>query len=100
MDALQQLPTHGDGLLDMRELARTLLESMVNEVMDAQADMPCEDGANSRNGYRGRGLATPRRRHHPAHTQAEGRDLLPRGNNRAPLARRQGRRGGRRGVVC
>lgn len=59
MDALQQLPTHGDGLLDMRELARTLLESMVNEVMDAQADMLCEDGANSRNGYRERGLATP-----------------------------------------
>ena len=59
MDTLQQLPTHGDGLLDMRELARTLLESMVNEVMDAQADMLCEDGANSRNGYRERGLATP-----------------------------------------
>ena len=59
MDTLQQLPTHGDGLLDMRELARTLLESMVNEVMDAQADMLCEDGANARNGYRERGLATP-----------------------------------------
>lgn len=59
MDTLQQLPTHGDGLLDMRELARTLLESMVNELMDAQADMLCEDGANARNGYRERGLATP-----------------------------------------
>lgn len=59
MDTLQQLPTHRDGLLDMRELARTLLETMVNEVMDAQADMLCEDGANARNGYRERGLATP-----------------------------------------
>ena len=59
MDTLQQLPIHGDGLLDMRELARTLLESMVNELMDAQADMLCEDGANARNGYRERGLATP-----------------------------------------
>ena len=59
MDTLQQLPTHGDGLLDMRELARALLESMVNEAMDAQADMLCEDGANARNGYRERGLATP-----------------------------------------
>lgn len=43
----------------MRELARTLLESMVNEVMDAQADMICEDGSNARNGYRERGLTTP-----------------------------------------
>lgn len=59
MDTSQQLPTHGDGLLDMRELARALPESMVNEVMDAQADMLCEDGANARNGYRERGLATP-----------------------------------------
>ena len=59
MDTSRQLPTHGDGLLDMRELARTLLESIVNELMDAQADMLCEDGANARNGYRERGLATP-----------------------------------------
>lgn len=59
MDTLQQLPTHGDGLLDIRELARTLLETMVNEIMDAQADMACEDGATARNGYRERGLATP-----------------------------------------
>ena len=43
----------------MREPARTLLESMVNEAMDAQADMPCGDGANARNGYRERGPATP-----------------------------------------
>ena len=41
MDTSRQLPTHGDGLLDMREPARTLLESMANEVMDAQADMLC-----------------------------------------------------------
>ena len=59
MDTLQQLPTHGDGLLDMRELARTPLESMINELMDAQTDMLCEDGAIDRNGYRERGLATP-----------------------------------------
>lgn len=43
----------------MRELARTLLESMVSEVMDAQADMLRGDGADARNGYRERGLATP-----------------------------------------
>ena len=43
----------------MGEPARTPLESMVNELMDAQADMLCEDGANARNGYRERGPATP-----------------------------------------
>lgn len=43
----------------MGELARTPLESMVSEVMDAQADMLRGDGANARNGYRERGLATP-----------------------------------------
>lgn len=59
MDTLQQLPTHGDGPLDMRELARTLLETIVNEIMDAQADMACEDGAAARNGYRERGLTAP-----------------------------------------
>ena len=59
MGASQQLPTHGDGLLDMRGLTRTLPETMVNEIMDAQADMACWDGATARNGYRGRGLATP-----------------------------------------
>lgn len=74
MDTSRQLPTHGDGLLDMREPARTLLESMVNEVMDAQSDMLCG-----------------RWRHHPAHTQAEGRHLPPGGRNRALPARRRGR---------
>ena len=59
MDTSRQLPTHGDGPLDMGELARTPLESMVNELMDAQAAMLCEDGAIDRNGYRERGLATP-----------------------------------------
>ena len=59
MDTLQQLPTHGDGLLDIKELARTLTGAMVNEIMDARADMACEDGATARNGYRERGLATP-----------------------------------------
>lgn len=59
MNTLQQLLTHRDGLLDMRKLAHTLLETMVNEIMDAQADMACEDGATARNGYRERGLATP-----------------------------------------
>lgn len=42
MDTLQQIPTDGDGNADLRELARVLLETMVNSVMDAQADALCE----------------------------------------------------------
>lgn len=58
MDALQQIPTDGDGPADLRELALVLLETMVNSVMDAQADALCEGGANVRNGYRERELVT------------------------------------------
>lgn len=76
MGASQQLPTHGDGPLDMRGLTRTLPETMVNEIMDAQADMACWDGATARNGYRGRGLATPRRRHRALHPQAARGDVF------------------------
>lgn len=36
-----------------------LLESIVNEVIDAQTGMPCEDGTNARNGNHERGPATP-----------------------------------------
>ncbi len=56
MDTLRQLPTHGDGLLYMGELARTLLETMASEVMDTQADMPGGDGANARIGHHERSL--------------------------------------------
>ena len=83
----------------MRELARTLLESVVNEVMNAKAAMPCEDGADARDGHRGRGLP-PRRRHRPTHAQAESRRLLPRGHNRALLARRPGGGCGVAGKWC
>ena len=51
------MPKYDDGMLDLRELGRTLVETLVNEIMAAQADMLCDDG-NSRNGYRERRLAT------------------------------------------
>ena len=51
------MPKHDDGMIDLRELRRTLVETLVNEIMAAQADMACEDG-NSRNGYRTRKLTT------------------------------------------
>lgn len=52
------MPRFDDGAIDMQELLRRLAEQAVNAVMDAEADQPCGGGANSRNGYRERGLAT------------------------------------------
>jgi putative transposase len=52
-----EMPRFADGMLDLRELSRTLIETLVNEIMGAQADMLCEDG-NIRNGYRERKLMT------------------------------------------
>ena len=52
------MPRFDDGAIDMQELLRRLAEQVVNAVMDAEADQLCGDGANSRNGYLERGLAT------------------------------------------
>ena len=54
---LGDLPVRGDGTLDLTELARRALESILNQVMDAQADELCGEG-NRRNGYRERRLVT------------------------------------------
>lgn len=51
------LPRFDDGMVNVGELARTLAESIVNEVMDVEADLECE-GGNQRNGYRERSLLT------------------------------------------
>lgn len=51
------MPRFDDGMVNMVELIRVMAESLVNEIMDAQADEACENG-NRRNGYRGRKLAT------------------------------------------
>jgi len=52
------MPRFDDGAIDMQELIRRLAEQVVNAVMDAEADQLCGGGANSRNGYRERGLST------------------------------------------
>lgn len=52
------MPRFDDGAIDMQELLRRLAEQVVNAVMDAEADQLCGGGANSRNGYRERALAT------------------------------------------
>lgn len=43
--------------MNLRELLRQLAESVVNEMMDAEADEFCGDG-NARNGCRERKLST------------------------------------------
>lgn len=54
---LRNLPLREDGMVDLNEMMRRELESMVNQIMDWQADELCGEG-NRRNGYRGRKLAT------------------------------------------
>lgn len=49
------MPRFDDGMVNMAELIRVMAESLVNEIMDAQADEACESG-NRRNGYRERKL--------------------------------------------
>lgn len=51
------MPRFDDGMVNMSELIRVMAESLVNEIMDAQADEACEAG-NQRNGYRERRLVT------------------------------------------
>ena len=52
------MPRFEDGSINLRELMRALAEDVVNAIMDAEADQLCAGGANSRNGYRERNLAT------------------------------------------
>lgn len=52
------MPRFEDGSINLRELMRRLAEDVVNAIMDAEADQLCAGGANSRNGYRERNLAT------------------------------------------
>ena len=52
-----EIPRFDDGMVNIRELIRVRAESLVNEIMDAQAEDACADG-NQRNGYRERSLVT------------------------------------------
>lgn len=51
------MPRFDDGMVNMAELIRAMAESLVNEIMDAQADEAYE-GGNRRDGHRERKLAT------------------------------------------
>ena len=52
-----EIPRFDDGMVNLQELIRMMAESLVNEIMDAQADDACAEG-NQRNGYRERTLVT------------------------------------------
>ncbi|RVU97626.1 IS256 family transposase [Coriobacteriales bacterium OH1046] len=52
------IPRFEDGFVNMQELLRTLAESVVNEIMAAEAEQLCGDTGGVGNGYRERRLAT------------------------------------------
>ncbi len=52
-----EMPRFDDGMVNIQELVRIMAESLVNEIMDTQAEDACADG-NQRNGYRQRRLTT------------------------------------------
>ncbi|HAM08297.1 MAG TPA: IS256 family transposase, partial [Collinsella sp.] len=51
-------PRFADGFMNLQEVLRRLAESVVNEIMSAEADQLCEATRNSRDGYRERSLVT------------------------------------------
>lgn len=58
MQEQPSMPRFEDGSVNLMELMRRLAGGVVNATMDAEADQLCTGGANSRNGYRERNLAT------------------------------------------
>ena len=52
------MPCFDDGAIDMQVVLRGLAAQVLNVVMEAEADLLCGGGVNSRNGYRERSLAT------------------------------------------
>ena len=52
------MPRFADGFINLQEVLRQLAESIVNEIMSAEADQLCGATGNSRNGYRERRLVT------------------------------------------
>lgn len=56
--AAARMPRFEDGSINLQEVLRQLAESVVNEIMSAEADQLCGGTGNSRNGYRERRLVT------------------------------------------
>lgn len=58
ISAATEMPRFADGSINLQEVLRQLAESVVNEVMGAEADQLCEATGDSGNGYRERMPAT------------------------------------------
>ena len=58
MNTLNDLPKLDTNKFDINQIARTLVENLLNEVMSIQADELCETLGTTRNGYRDRDLTT------------------------------------------
>ena len=43
-----EMPRFDDGMVNIRELVRVMAESLVNEIMDVQAEDACADGNQRR----------------------------------------------------
>ena len=56
--AAGEMPKFADGSINLQELFRQLAESVINAVMDAEAEEMCSASGSSRNGYRPRTLNT------------------------------------------
>ena len=56
--AAGEMPKFADGSINLQELFRQLAESIINTVMDADAEEMYSTLGNSRNGYRPRMLNT------------------------------------------
>lgn len=89
------LPRFQDEAVNLQELLGQLAESIVNEIMDAEADQMCGEG-NSRNGYRERKLLTCVGTLTPGVPKLRQGELLPRGRADALPEGGQGARGGGR----
>ncbi|MCI1498030.1 MAG: IS256 family transposase, partial [Atopobiaceae bacterium] len=50
--AAGEMPKFANGSTSLQELFRQLAESVINAVMDAEAEEMCSASGNSRNGYR------------------------------------------------
>ena len=56
--AATEMPRFGDGFINLQKTFRQLAESVVNEIMSAEAGQLCRATCNSRNGYCERKLIT------------------------------------------
>lgn len=52
-----EIPRFDDRMVNIQKLIRIMVESLINEIIDAQAEDACADG-NKRNGYSERSLMT------------------------------------------